>query len=103
VPIARFAKFTAALMNPEFEPLVAPLRLSQLPLVTDADQFSVPPPALLIETVWLPGLLPPCAPEKLSELVLNPIEAPPDVTVRLTETDTVEGLALGIDIEICPE
>jgi hypothetical protein len=87
---------------PLFTPELVPPRLSHAPpLVTVADQFSVPRPVLLTVTVWLGGLLPPCVAVKLSELELNPIDGAA-VTANVTDTVAVAGLALGIDIDNCP-
>jgi hypothetical protein len=90
-------------MVPLFTPEVVPLRLSHAPpVVTALDQLSVPPPELLTVTAWLEGLLPPCVAVKFRKLVVNPIEGSGGATANVTETVTVEGLALGIDIDNCP-
>jgi hypothetical protein len=68
-------------MVPLLVPEVVPLKLRKVPLVTEADQLSVPPPALLIPTVWLAGLLPPCTAVKDSEVGLTFSTGPTTETV----------------------
>jgi hypothetical protein len=72
-------------MLPLLAPEVGWPRLNHDPLhVTDAAQFSVPPPVLLTATAWLAGLLPPCVAVKLNDVGLNPIVAGGAVTVNVT-------------------
>jgi hypothetical protein len=73
-------------MLPLLAPEVGALRLNHPPLqVTDADQFRVPPPVLAMVTVWLGGLLPPCAAVKPNEVELNPIVGGGALTVSVTD------------------
>ena len=87
VPAVRPPMFTAAVIVPLLAPEVVPLKLRNAPLVTKADQFSAPPPALLIPTVWLAGLLPPCTAVKDSEAGFNPMAGGAGVTWKLWLTE----------------
>jgi hypothetical protein len=80
--------------------VIAPLALpepgetdSQLALSL-ADHVSVPPPVLLILSVWFAGLLPPCCAVKERLVGLRPIEG------GTGAADTVK--ATGILIEVAP-
>jgi hypothetical protein len=51
VPAVRLPTLTTAVIVPLLVPEVTPLRLRKAPLVTTADQLSVPTPVMLIPTV----------------------------------------------------
>jgi hypothetical protein len=63
--------------------------LSQLPPdVVEADdvQFNVPPPVLVMETVWFAGLLPPATPVNVREDGLRPMVGEAGATFSVTAT-----------------
>jgi hypothetical protein len=60
-----------------------------------ADQLSVPPPVLLMLTVWLAGLLPACCAVKEKLVGLAPMAGGTGAAVTVKETGTVTVVALG--------
>jgi hypothetical protein len=90
VPAVRDPKVTFAVMvwvvDPVMLPEVGATRLKNVaPLVTDADQLSVPDPVLEMVTVLSAGLEPPCTAEKLRDVGAKPMVGPAGVVpiVRL--------------------
>ena len=82
--------FTVAVAEPGALP-EAGLRVSQVALSLTL-QLKVPPPVLVMLTVWTEGFVPPCTPVKLRLVGLRPMVGGTGAAVTVKVTGTVCGV-----------